>query len=319
VAAARFARARGVDPAAAADEAGLPRRVLDDPHALLPLADLVRAYDALARATDEPLLGLRVGASERTGHLLESIGEHAPTLRELADTHARFLPLLSSALRMDVMPGSAGMAMSWALPGRTHALGRQANEHAVAALLAHVERGWGVARAVVHVELAHPAPICSDDVGDALGVPDVRFDRGHNAVVLRSELLDEPSRAADAHVYRHLLAYAERLLLPLAPAPTFASHVRRCVVDGMSAALPTLPDVAAAFGASPRHVQARLAEEGTSFAAVLEDVREALAKDALRGGASVWDAAVQLHYSDASTFVRAFRRWTGTTPGRWRT
>ena len=47
----------------------------------------------------------------------------------------------------------------------------------------------------------------------------------------------------------------------------------------------------------------------------LNPFRESLAKEALADPSqSLWDIAVRLHYSDLSAFVRAFRRWTGSTP-----
>ena len=70
---------------------------------------------------------------------------------------------------------------------------------------------------------------------------------------------------------------------------------------------------------SPRTLQRRLAEHGISFAALLNEVRRAQAERLLlRSDAPLADVAEQVGYRDAATFVRAFRGWTGTTPGKFR-
>jgi AraC-like DNA-binding protein len=57
----------------------------------------------------------------------------------------------------------------------------------------------------------------------------------------------------------------------------------------------------------------RLAESGTSFQELLDEVREALAQELLTTLA-VEDVALRLGYAEASSFIHAFKRWKGVTP-----
>lgn len=69
-----------------------------------------------------------------------------------------------------------------------------------------------------------------------------------------------------------------------------------------------------------RTLNRRLQREGTTFRAVLEQVRFDAARELLRDeGREIEEIARMLGYTEASAFTRAFRRWSGTTPGRWRT
>lgn len=77
----------------------------------------------------------------------------------------------------------------------------------------------------------------------------------------------------------------------------------------------TVGDVAGALGLSERTLRRRLAEAGTSYRALLDEVQYSLATELLGSGAlSVDDVAVRLGYAEASSFIVAFKRWHGTTP-----
>jgi AraC-like DNA-binding protein len=78
-------------------------------------------------------------------------------------------------------------------------------------------------------------------------------------------------------------------------------------------------DVAQALAMHRRTLNRRLSAAGTTFQEVLDRVRFAVAKELLENSdIAVNDIAAALCYADLATFMRAFRRWTGTTPGAWR-
>ncbi len=70
---------------------------------------------------------------------------------------------------------------------------------------------------------------------------------------------------------------------------------------------------------SPRTLQRRLREESTSFQDVVDSVREELARITMANPKySLGEVAYLLGFSEISAFTRAFKRWTGMTPSRWR-
>lgn len=93
-----------------------------------------------------------------------------------------------------------------------------------------------------------------------------------------------------------------------------SSRVRVEITGSLSQGAP-MTSVAAALGMSPRTLRRRLADEGTSYQRLLGDVRVELAERMLATGLlSVEDVAIRLGYAEASSFIHAFRRLTGTTP-----
>lgn len=76
--------------------------------------------------------------------------------------------------------------------------------------------------------------------------------------------------------------------------------------------------VAAELKLSERSLRRRLTEEGTSFRDLLQDARKERAQTILsKPGMSLSVAAEQLGYSDTAAFSRAFKEWTGMSPGRF--
>lgn len=93
-------------------------------------------------------------------------------------------------------------------------------------------------------------------------------------------------------------------------------RVVRCVSQ---ADCPSLGEVARMLDVSPRSLQRLLMEQGTTFSRIVERSRRQSAFQLLvREDLSVTEVAEKLGYSDPSNFGRAFRKWTGQSPNRWR-
>ena len=76
--------------------------------------------------------------------------------------------------------------------------------------------------------------------------------------------------------------------------------------------------VARDLGLSERTLRRRLAEQGTSYQELLDEVRASLSTELLtRARLSVEDTALRLGYAEASSFIHAFKRWHGVTPARF--
>jgi len=87
----------------------------------------------------------------------------------------------------------------------------------------------------------------------------------------------------------------------------------------MSSPSCTLEECASALGISVRTLQKQLARMDASFSSVLEAEKQAVAKAALaHSRVSLDELAFQLGYGEQTTFGRAFRRWTGMSPGEFR-
>ncbi|MFO1056529.1 MAG: AraC family transcriptional regulator [Dongiaceae bacterium] len=109
---------------------------------------------------------------------------------------------------------------------------------------------------------------------------------------------------------------AQRLEIANAP---FSELVRRQVAQRLGFAAFRAEDVAQELGISPRQLFRHLAEEGTTYRALADGFRFARARHLLASGdAPLADIAFALGFPEQSAFNRAFARWSGMPPGKWR-
>ena len=184
----------------------------------------------------------------------------------------------------------------------------------------------GIARRVLEftgqrvrgIRLPHAPLGPRDEYARLLGVP-VQFEAATASAVFDDELLATPCRGHDPNLYRVVRAHAELLLERLPRDPSMRGQVRRLVLGVIAQGEPEMATVARTLGTSERSLQRRLQEEGTSFREVVDEARRELALGYLGDRRlAVSEVAYLLGYAEAGAFVRAFKRWTGRTPGEMR-
>lgn len=129
--------------------------------------------------------------------------------------------------------------------------------------------------------------------------------------------LDAPLPQADAATSAEAQAQCRALLESRRALTGHAARVR----DAIAARISSSPDIgviATDLRVSRRTLQRRLAAEQTSYRALLEEVRQTLAREFLVGGLSVAVIAHQLGFTEVSSFSQAFHRWEGMSPTTYR-
>jgi len=130
---------------------------------------------------------------------------------------------------------------------------------------------------------------------------------------------DRPLLFADAQVFAALKKQAEAELQDVAESCSFAERVRQLIVTRYADSEPNMQSIARRLGLSPRSLRRKLEAEGTGFGAVSDDALAQVARDILNEPhTTVQEAAYRMGFSEASSFHRAFKRWTGMTPSAYR-
>jgi AraC-like DNA-binding protein len=101
--------------------------------------------------------------------------------------------------------------------------------------------------------------------------------------------------------------------------PYDVDHVRQVLAVLLMRRCPDIHLVADTMLTSPRTLQRRLRDAGLTYARLIAETRHEAAKKLLADPTrTIADVARALGYSDPAHFTRAFRRWTGSTPRRYR-
>jgi AraC-like DNA-binding protein len=144
-----------------------------------------------------------------------------------------------------------------------------------------------------------------------------RFGQPGNVGIFDATFLDEPLPLANPQTVAVCEAQCRALVSQRRRRVGIAHEVRERLTR-FGALGEGMPGVARDLGMSTRTLRRKLEESGTSFRALLDEVREALADEMLTTGAlSVEDVAIRLGYAEASSFIHAFKRWKGTTPAAY--
>jgi len=100
---------------------------------------------------------------------------------------------------------------------------------------------------------------------------------------------------------------------------SLVAQIRHIIGDDLSQELPNFEDVASSLHTSPQTLRRRLKEEGLTYQELKDQMRRDTALFYLeRGDLSIQEVAEKLGFSEPSTFHRAFKKWTGMTPGAYR-
>jgi AraC-like DNA-binding protein len=280
--------------------------------------------DALGMSR-EPALGLLAGQrlTLSTHGVLGFAAQNSDTIRQALGLIERYLLLRTTLLSVhhevlparDHQPAEVRVILTenWPLDE----VRRPVHEAVVLALknvLDHLTMG---SCKISEVAFAFARPSYGE-LAEGLFKCAVRYNQPWTGLSLPLELLDVPLKMADPAAFAEAAQICQRELDKLEVGPALATKVRRVLLDQHNG-FPSLVVTARLFHMTPRTLHRRLQEEGTSFAAILEDVRHMLALEHLKSDRlGVEEIGYLLGYTDLANFRRAFKRWEGVPPSLWR-
>lgn len=143
---------------------------------------------------------------------------------------------------------------------------------------------------------------------------EVRFGARHNRAIVESRWLETPLATHHPVSAQQALALCQAQLSGIKKQSEVVASVER-ILRGRLRDHPTLDQVASTLNLSGRTLRRHLAAAGHAYRDILDHVRTKRAVELLRAGAlSIADIGMEIGFSDAREFRRAFKRWTGAPP-----
>ncbi len=314
------ARRRGVSSARLLARTGLAEGDLADPGCVIPQdAEHHAIENLIALCGDDGGLGLEVGARYRfttlgpLGFAMVSGPTLADATRLVLDYGDLFDPFVTLELQGDESRFDVTVRPRQVSPH----LARFVTERAVAALLTT----WrDVARrdlAPLGVSFAFARPAVNEPYARLAGLQ-VGFATTQTRVSMDAADMASPLAHADPYAVRAAEAQCRQLRHAVRDQAGVAGRVKT-LLRAHSEGLPDMGTVAAAVCMSERTLRRRLQKEGATFAALCDEVRMATAEQLL--GCShlpIEHIAGRVGYADPASFIHAFKRWRGRTPGAFR-
>ena len=317
------ARERGIDPSALVRKAGIAPNVLEDPHADVSVEQVHALVVALLERTGDPALGLEAARHIRpeTFGLLGAVALVTPTMREVIRLFIEYSHLIFSFFLHELDDGPSGTRLLFIEDGELGALRRFYLDREFAFIAESARSFWPDSYREILRSFAFDYPEPTEAARYRSFFPgDVCFGAAQAAVVV-DFAHDRPRADVNPLGYDVLKEHLSSFAGAPPDGDDLVGRVRRQIAAAVTTrhSLPAAEQVAAGIGLSERALRRRLAAHGLSFRALTDEVVAPLAKRYLRESMlSVAEIAGRVGYAEAASFVRAFRRWTGTTPEGFR-
>lgn len=290
--------------------AGISPALLADDRARVTPAQFTSLIQALWETLDDEFMGFGPRPSKRgTFPTMCLLAVHCPDLESALRRGLAFYSLFDLAPSMSLVDGRFTLDME-GVSDPDHFLTESL------LVLWHRFSSWLVGRRIplLSASFAYPAPSHRAEYHLIFGCP-MEFSAPSTCISFDPRFLHMPVVQDEAALRRFLRNSPAELLSRRDHGADTSGHVRRLLGAGVSG----LEEVAARLGVSAPTLRRRLTAEGTSFREVREQLlRDQAVASLVRGGESVEELALRLGFSEASAFHRAFKRWTGSSPGAYR-
>jgi len=309
----------GLDPEPLIEAAGVDGSRAEVSGSRVQRAAVMRLWEIAAAATDDPSIGLVVGAKVRptTFYALSLAFMTCDNLEASLGLLCRYFRVIVTVpLRLDLKQQGDEIALEIEYIDPRYPLPPLAFDSFIASIIGLCRHAGKAGISPREVHLAFPDNGRGDDYR-ALFNATILFDAEQNALVFDREELEEPleGRSAD------LTGLADRVLSEyidaLSPAAV-STAVRKLLLQMLPTGNASQDEISRRMNMSRSTLQRRLQAENTNYRDLLEDTRRTLAMQYVRDNKHPLSyVAFLLGFSDQSNFSRAFRRWTGLSPKRY--
>lgn len=285
-----------------------------------PIDHITRLWRAAVHCTQDAGFGLKAGAGvgPASFNVVSYLLQSAPTLRAALALVQKYQRLISDGGRFQTITGPEACWVVYHPRQGALAFSPHQIEAVLAAVVVFARWVTGSALRPQRVQLSQAR------IGPLAGYREVfqcpvDFEQAFSGVLLANAQLDAPLPQANAQLAQAHHQQAAARLATLSRQDGLEQTLRMWIASQLQGQAPARAQAARALGLSERTLARRMRAEGLSYSALLDGVRRDAALQAVaQTTRALSDIALALGYAEPSVFTRAFRRWTGATPGHWR-
>jgi AraC-like DNA-binding protein len=147
----------------------------------------------------------------------------------------------------------------------------------------------------------------------------LRFNENATVLTFDRSYLDLPVIQTERSAREFIRVAPANIVLKYKNSTGLAAQIRRRLRTAARTRWPDFDAFAQTLHMTPSTLRRRLEDEGQSFQAIKDQLRRDMAIDYLcHTSKSVMEISTELGFAEASAFHRAFKKWTGASPGEYR-
>ena len=318
-AALQSARARELNAEELLAKVGLSSSLLQVPQARVSAKHYGALWRTIALALDDEFFGqdsrrMKAGSFAMLCHSVLS----CKTLGQALDRSLRFYALIFDDIsgKSERDAREARIVLHEQVAGGS----QRAFAHELLLMLLYGVSCWLVGRRIplLRAEFSYAEPAYSAEYR-LMYCADLRFDLPNTLIAFAVNYLDLPVVQNERSLKEFLRTAPESILLKYKNGSSLNARVRRRLRQCLPGEVPDFERLAEQLNMTPATMRRRLHEEGESYQTIKDQLRRDLAISYLsHSSRSVMDIALELGFSERSAFHRAFRKWTGASPGEFR-
>ncbi len=308
----------GVSLPAVLHRAGLPRDLFEQTRVLVSTPELFSLWRAIESVSDDPLIGLKLGVETKTErfHPIAIAALSTENFKAAVEHMARFKKLTApEEILSELVDGQFRVSFRWLLA--VDAEPQVLADYCFSWMLALARHGTETQLKPRRIEYVHTRKHART-LSRHFGCEAVEG-AAQNAIVFQAADALAPFVTRNTELLDLLTPRFEEQLRQIKAEDSFVDLVRRTIQDKLTGQRPSVDVISHALHISPRTLQRRLQESGSSYQRVLDEARHLMARYYLGNSAlELNEAAYLLGFEDPNSFGRAFRGWEGVPPSDWR-
>jgi AraC-like DNA-binding protein len=308
----------GLDATRVLKHAGLAQLAFVQGKLRLTTRQFFALWQSIETLSGDPAFGLRIGSEAPPDQydVASLAALHSASFGEALRKVARYKRLVCpEEVSIDIRDGEAALEFRWTLADSVAPTALI--DGAFAGTLQLARRGIGEPVLPRRVELMR-RPAHEVMLSRHFGCP-VRFGCAMDRLVFDEALLARAFITHNEDLLALMLPALDAALSEQTAADSLAQQVSALINRGMRGQRPSVEAIAKELAMSPRTLQRRLTEAGTSYQQLLDETRHSAARHLLSDtDLDAGEIAFFLGFEELNSFARAFHQWEGTTPLRWR-
>jgi len=314
----KYIESCGHDPAPLYRKAGINPALLKRSDARINIAHVDQLWRLAVDLLDDPCFGIKMTENWHPSYVgaLGYAWCASSTLRTALNRVVRYIHVVTEDLNLKLSETPNGLKVTVDLEKSIFTLPQ--HHDVVLSVLMHMCRfNFGDELLATEVCLAHEEPPCSEVISDYFRTP-VSYDAEASSFSLSKEDVDMKLFSGNRELALLHDEFLMKYLIEIKKGD-LVQQIQSVIIDNLPSGKVSDNLIAKELNLSERSLQRKLKEKGTTFRTVLDNVREMAAIQYIKNPVNTMsDIAFLLGFSEQSAFSRAFKKWTGTSPVKYR-